>query len=309
MNRALPFILSSLLHLVFFCSLPNSLPKGEVYELSPAPQVQISRSAPSGSGVSRLLGKGAPNKRAKRLSLRQLLPTQSELGEIAKENREGALDGGGGGTSGGEDNFATLNSLGLETYAPLIPFFEGVWRAIDAATDYPEDFAKQRITGTVSVRVVLDKRGVLKENFINVQADHSYLEAYVLAVLVHALGDPLPERLWMKRETMPINLLFEFETYSDFSLRYRDRGNHMKNSLLIKRFAYVDPYLEEVIDEIFTKYLPPILPLGGGVFVDFVRLYQRIESMGKEDPDKLRAARLTMRKKQLDQEGKVPTRQ
>jgi hypothetical protein len=40
------------------------------------------------------------------------------------------------------------------------------------------------------------------------------------------------------------------------------------------------------------KYIPPVLPLAGGFLVDFVRLYQMIESWGKADPDELRAERI-----------------
>ena len=77
--------------------------------------------------------------------------------------------------------------------------------------------------------------------------------------------------------------------------------SQFKNILVFERRAYVEPITNEYIERFFTRYLPPIIPIPGGFYIDFIRAYQFFSSIGKPDPDQKREQRLLNTKEQLEQ--------
>ena len=46
----------------------------------------------------------------------------------------------------------------------------------------------------------------------------------------------------------------------------------------------VDPWINEKIQEIFTHYVPPIVPLPGGFYVDLVMAYKYVQNLVENAP-------------------------
>ena len=84
----------------------------------------------------------------------------------------------------------------------------------------------------------------------------------------------------------------KFSTFGQGHIPDPERAVAFKNIFQFKRESYVDPKLNEVINKFFTRYFPPIIIFPGGVMVDFVRLYNFVETIGKPDPDDMRAVRI-----------------
>lgn len=271
-----PFAVSVFFHgallFVFRSSIPaeTPLPPGGVpLELVEAPETFSSRRGGSRTG--------------RKLSLKDLLPGRGDPLRMLKP-----LDGDSGSRSeSGSGGFQS--PMGLAEYAPLIPFLEAFWRRVDAAVEYPDDFAKQRIEGKVWVRLSVDGNGLMRDDFLRIESEHSWLRAYVLGILLSVLKEPLPRGKWTSREPLRLSLLFDFQTTPDRKPVYRV-SQYQGHSLTFVRRAYAEPLLMDKLDQ-FMKYLPPVMPLGG-VFIDFVRLYRLIEAISKPTELELREDRL-----------------
>ena len=198
-------------------------------------------------------------------------------------------------------SFGTMNAMGLEEYAPMIPYFQALWDKIDQNFGFPEDFVKQRLTGAVSLDLLLNEKGVFQGEFLALKGQDTILQTYVVALVLHLLKKPLPKRVWLKEKgVLPINLTFVFETYQIHGDGNEDRGSHLKNSLVFIRSKYVDPKVNEVIKNFYTRYFPPIIPIPGGVYIDFVMAYEMIRGLNEETESVKRTRRLKLLKQQLE---------
>lgn len=206
---------------------------------------------------------------------------------------QGSGKGKGNGNSEGKDldTMSVARGLTFEHEVAITPWLNAVWRHIDTGVEYPEDFARQRIVGSIQVQVDLDGEGKLKGGFHRIRSDQKYLRAYVLATLTKCLKEGISKTAW-RPEGMSLALHFRFEASPDPGAANRDRGGVIRNQLSFSRKAYANPEWEEKFERFFTKYVPPILPMPGGFFVDFVRLYKMVDQWGKEDETDLRSARV-----------------
>jgi hypothetical protein len=79
-------------------------------------------------------------------------------------------------------------------------------------------------------------------------------------------------------------LTFDFRVVTIQGLSARS-GGYFQNTLEFSRTHYMDPYALEVIDYLAQNYVPPIIPIPGGVYIDFVRAYKMIDNYANERPD------------------------
>lgn len=210
---------------------------------------------------------------------------------------------GGGGQGGPADGYEVANSMGIEEESKLYPFFSALWRRIDTATGYPEDFVKERITGYVTAQLVIDRRGVFTGRIARVDSDQPLLETYVLAVLFHALSEPLPRELWSDREQVILVSRFEFHTFTYGHIPPPRVQKELKNVLEFERNGYNDPKVNEAIEKFLTHYMPPIIPVPGGFIIDFFRAYQFIQNLrdaGKMGAEDLRLERIDLNREQWE---------
>jgi hypothetical protein len=181
---------------------------------------------------------------------------------------------------GSRDGYDTADAMTYADETRLYPFFRALWRRIDSSTGYPSDLVQERITGYVSVQLHVDRRGAFAGEIVSVRSDQPILEAYVLGILFHALREPLPSNLWAKGQPNGVILVtrFRFSTFSHGSNPSLELEPSLKNVLAFQRDRYVDPKLNQVVNRVLTRWMPPILPIPGGVFVDFFRLYQFVQN-------------------------------
>lgn len=207
----------------------------------------------------------------------------------------GNVSGSLGGAGSVDDGFARATAMGLREEGELYPFVAALWKKVSAVTQYPEVFAEQRVAGVSTVQVRVDHRGVMRGSMQLVSGSNAMLNTYVMALLVHALHDPLIENHWRK-SLEPLTLVFEFDFRLFTSGTYpRDPGvGHFKNLLYIKRDKFVEPEVNQKIERFFTRTFPPIIPVPGGFYIDFIRAYEffRNQSSSKVSPEDLSAQRL-----------------
>lgn len=197
--------------------------------------------------------------------------------------------------------FHTMDSIGLDEYNSMSPFLQALWQKVEANLDYPEDFARQRIAGRINVHLLVDNKGLFVGDFLELAGENDLLKTYVAASLVHALGTPLPKIKWnSERKTLPVLLSFNFETYSIPEPSSGKTNLSVKNALLFERRKFVDPKINEDIETFFTKYFPPIIPIGPGVlYIDFVYAYKMLNEYGKPTAREKRQERLESLKERL----------
>ena len=103
-----------------------------------------------------------------------------------------------------------------------------------------------------------------------------------------------------KRERLVLQLEFDFSTYAHPKLARREPGGYRRNVLLFKKESFAPGRIDRAMDRFYRKYMPPVIPLYGGFFVDFVRLYQIIDEWNDPDPDTLREHRLGQLREKMD---------
>ncbi|MGZ3689798.1 MAG: hypothetical protein ACXWP5_07115 [Bdellovibrionota bacterium] len=239
-------------------------------------------------------GGGSAHSRA-RVTPRQV-PPALDLGLAPKSIGHGSSEipeghrGNGKSAASGDDPFEEARTMDpreeLKTYA----FYRALWKKIDAAVDYPTELVKSRLTGVVSLTVEVTSRGVFTGKILARESDSIYLEPYVLALLVRALREPMPKGLENSdRKTVPVALRFDFRVFGVGEKPPANDFDLVKNVLFFARSGYVDPRWNEEIERIMTNYFPPIIPVPGGFYIDFVRAYQLIHNLGKPDAKELLA--------------------
>ena len=167
-------------------------------------------------------------------------------------------------------------SMGFSQTLEYAPFIENIWKRIEGNLTFPEDFVKQRISGSVSVQFEVSPSGQFTGKFYGVRSDDPILTTYAMVVLIHALRDPLPEKIRLQRnDPFVLSATFNFETYSYAGEPpLRNVKYQVKNYLSFLRQAYVMPIALEELERFRTKYIPPIIPIPGGFYVDFVQAYK-----------------------------------
>lgn len=208
-----------------------------------------------------------------------------------------AGEGAGHDVGEGDDAFDIAGTMSMEEESTLVPFFRALWKRIDATVGYPRDFVDQRITGDVTIQIEVDHRGAFTGKVADLSGDDSFLKAYVAASVVHALKEPLPDSAWIRdrgfsvRDRILIAASFEYRLFSHGEAPPSDRVSHLKNVFRFRRHAFAGPLLNEILG----RYMPPIIPIGPGIYIDFIAAYQWVKNYRerhKPGEAQLRASRL-----------------
>lgn len=195
---------------------------------------------------------------------------------------------------GAIDGYAVAGTMTLEQEAELLPFLQALWKKIDQGVGYPDDFTKRRIIGPVTVQFHVNDLGRLTR-FIRVDSPEPLLKAYTMAALVHALREELPDRLRAPTPSVIIVTKFNFETFGHGENPARAEAPvTFKNVLEFRRSAYVEPKVNEAINRVITRWIPPIIIVPGGFYIDFVRAYEFVENLSKPDPEDIRNSRMEL---------------
>lgn len=171
------------------------------------------------------------------------------------------------------------NRMTVQKTLETLPFFISLHNRINASLVYPDDFSRQRITGRVRIEAELNQDGTLRR-FLTSTTNDQLLQTYCFALLLQALSRPLPTKTHLTHgETIATSFEFEFHTRVVGNPKREFPTIIQKNHLAFGRENEVDPIVTERIQEIFTHYVPPIIPLPGGVYIDFVMAYQLVQNI------------------------------
>lgn len=182
----------------------------------------------------------------------------------------------------------------------LTTFLQRIKEKIDLGLDYPEDMAVQRISGEVRLDFYVDREGRLLGDFHSIKGAESLLNLYVMSSLLVILKDPLPENLWAQEDRIAISVHVDFATYQFTETRMQNLSSFQANQLSFRRARYVQPLAVAKVEKIFTRYIPPIIPLPGGFYVDFIMLAKYIQNINTPDPDDQRKQRLGLTRENLE---------
>lgn len=179
--------------------------------------------------------------------------------------------------------------LGSGAFAEKVGFQEGLagtyfWQALAARIDegfiYPEDLVKMRREGTFQIDFYVNQKGQLLGDFVKVSGGDPYLKIYTQALVIEMLREPLPRRSWYEKdEKIPISIQFQFEINT---ATYPTKPQELlvqNNQFTFIRRTYLEPLWVEKTNRIITKYVPPIIPFPGGVYIDILRLVEFIQNL------------------------------
>ncbi len=172
--------------------------------------------------------------------------------------------------------------MGLQQTFATLPFFMALHAKVDSALVYPDDFSRQRLTGKVRIEAELAADGRLIR-FVGSVAQDKVLQTYCLAYLMETLRNPLPQRAWTDGPQV-VAFEFDFHTHIPGEPQRVFPAVVQKNRLVFGRDNQIEPWVNERLTEIFTHYIPPIIPLPGGVYIDFVLAYQYIQNLAEGAP-------------------------
>lgn len=185
------------------------------------------------------------------------------------------------------------------------PFVKGLWQRINYRLIYPKDFIDQEIKGAVTATVVVDKRGVLKD-LVSVETPQIFLELFIASYVYQILQFPLPTRLWLNSEedTIKLTLHFYFHITAGDVIATQDL-QFIQRSLIFERVAPYEGRINKAIRQAWDKYVPPVIPIPGGFYVDFVTLYKLVMQLsGEPTEEELREKRLKILKEELERTRK-----
>ena len=206
----------------------------------------------------------------------------------------------GEGSTGTKGSGAWVEQIGIEKGIELSAFLQRIQERIDRGLDYPEDMAVQRIRGDVRVDLYVDRKGRIQGDFHMIRGPETLLNLYVTSALLILLKEPLPENLWAKEDKIPITIHVKFSTYEFAETKMQNDSFFQANELNFVRSRYVQPLAVAKVEKFFTRYVPPIIPLPGGFYVDLIMLAQYIQNIDTPDPDDKRKERLELRREHME---------
>lgn len=207
----------------------------------------------------------------------------------------------GEGSAPKQNNESWVEQVEFTQGVELTTFFRQISDKIDRALDFPEDMAKERIQGDVRVDFYVNNKGQLLGDFHSVKGSQQLLNLYVMSSLLVLLKDPLPENLWSKDEgKIAMSVHVHFETYQFSEMQIRNSAAFQSNELSFTRARYVIPLAVAKTEKFFTRYIPPIIPIPGGFYVDLVMLAKYVKNLNTPDPDDQRRQRLTLTREGLE---------
>lgn len=196
---------------------------------------------------------------------------------------------------------AWVEQVDFKQGVELTTFFQRIMDKIDRTLDYPEDMARERMNGEVRLDFYVNRKGQIVGDFQSVKGAEPLLNLYVMSSLLVILKDPLPENLWSEKdERIAMSLSVRFEIYQFSEMQIRNSASFQSNELTLTRARYVVPLAVEKTTKFFTRYVPPIIPIPGGFYVDVVMLAQYIQNINTPDPDDKRQQRLAITRERLE---------
>ena len=291
--------------LVFKPELPPSLPTQVEFEIVPAATLSESKQGIAKHKTSSVNQHKNDNPSGARDSQNKMAKNILSEGSKISLNKAGTSKVGEtvfgeGIASNNVGSGAWVEQVNVVKAMELTTFLQRIKEKIDLGLDYPEDMAVQRISGEVRLDFYVDRKGRLMGDFHSIKGAESLLNLYVMSSLLVLLKDPLPENLWAQEDRIAISVHVDFATFQFSETRLQNQASFQANQLSFRRARYVQPLAVAKVEKIFTRYVPPIIPLPGGFYVDFIMLAKYIQNINTPDPDDQRKQRLGLTRERLE---------
>ncbi len=195
--------------------------------------------------------------------------------------------------------FRVAEAIDTAQEAQVLPLMRKIAQRLDGALGYPEEFAKQRRAGRVRIQFEVHADGRFTRRFASFNSEDDALEAYTAAMISRALREPVEQGMSPFSEPIILQLEVQYRVLVAGGGENSERRapETFKNLISLDRFAHVEPWLNKKVESILTRYVPPFIPMGGGVVLDFVRLVHFVRNL--KDRHKVQAEDLWYQKAQL----------
>lgn len=176
--------------------------------------------------------------------------------------------------------FGYSNEGGIAKSLENHHFYSYLWQKVRFHSGFPDDFVKYRLNGKTRIHFVVNHKGQILGDFLKANSTDSFLELYSMAILVKALQEPLDPQHWAKEKQIPVVFEFNYSLITDLVTWENvklERGGHHENTFKITNYRFVASDLEQTLIDLYKDYWPPILPMPGGGFIDFIELYDKYQ--------------------------------
>lgn len=180
----------------------------------------------------------------------------------------------------------------LDDAVELDPFYQALWNRIAANTEYPEDFSKHYIQGSVTIRMEVNSQGVMTKRKLYVESTNPYLETLALYTLIKTLKQPLNPKHWSTKTRIPVTIHLNYIHRLPTDARDPSPGSIIGHHLEISKYDYIQPEFMKKMDDFMLTYFPPVIPITGGFYIDFVRAYEMIRRIQEPDENEMRSYRV-----------------
>lgn len=258
-------------------------------------QIKESRSVPVTINFTSVAKEKKSAVKGEKIQIKDLLPKYS-LGTRAKGSQTNLLSSTGlingtGGPDSEEIPAFTAPIQTLEDAIDLDPFYQSLWIKLATTAQYPEDFSKHYIQGSVTVRMEVDFRGVMTKRKLYVESTNPYLETLALYTVISALKQPLDSKVWIAKTKVPVTIHLNYIHRMPDDPRGLSPGSIAGHHIEVSKYDYIQPEYMKKIDDFMLTYFPPVVPIPGGFYIDFVRAYEMIKRIQEPDQNEMRSYR------------------
>ena len=183
----------------------------------------------------------------------------------------------------GAEVAALANGMDLPAEAKFYGLAERIWQRVNEHVQYPVDFIDDNQQGTVLLHLTVRPDGTFTGDFLEIEDDNELLRTYVMAMVAYALREPLDRMPKTELKEIALALRFQFRLLLPDEIRDARVAAHYKNTLQFDRVAFTEPKMIKNARQFIVNYAPPIIPVPGGFFIDFVQLYHMMQE--KQDKD------------------------
>jgi hypothetical protein len=194
----------------------------------------------------------------------------------------------------GDPVYGFAAKMDLAKEGKFHPFARKLYERIDTYLGYPPDFVEENLEGFVTLHFLVNAEGKFLGKFLEVEGDQRILNIYAMAMVALALKEPLENVRAKEGKEVPVALRVDFRLLLPDEYSTRSSVRHFKNTLSFERIAFTEPKSTKKMRRIIDKYLPPIIPVPGGFFVDLPLLYKRLTDKDSDDPDWKRGIRMEL---------------
>lgn len=197
------------------------------------------------------------------------------------------------------DSLETLNQMSLTEYSSNNTFFSNLLQRFDQQAQYPQELIEHNIQGKVNISVLINYKGELLQVLSSSSLNPS-LKAYLIVSIYQALSQPLPKKHWYNiKRNITLTLNFNYQILTLNTQQNRFKSSYYKNHFNFLRTKNGPNLIQEFVEQ-NARYIPPVIPIPGGFFIDFIQAYRMITAWDELDPKIRKKQKLQLTRSKLE---------